>query len=140
MSRAFILNLAMVLVVAFSIHLFDTPVSSVTVASSAESSAMESKEDFKSKVQSTLGDLNNKISQLNAKMSKSMEGFKEEAKANWAETKNSLDEQYQLAKKKLSELDEAGKEKWVGLKEGVNDALSKLKQTYENAVSKFQSP
>jgi ElaB/YqjD/DUF883 family membrane-anchored ribosome-binding protein len=123
----------------------DWPGNKFGIASAAEK-AMKSKanyfdkkkEEFKKKLQATLADLEKKLDQVKESVDQKTKDFRKEVKENWRETKDSLNEQSKAVKKKLQDLDKVREGSWEKFKKSVDSTVTKLKDTYEKAVSKFK--
>ncbi|MCL4800886.1 MAG: hypothetical protein KJ025_14945 [Burkholderiales bacterium] len=102
-------------------------------AGTAATYARQQQQEFVAEAQTELDQIEARIAEWKAKA----ESAGADAKASMNESLQDLEEQRRAAEQKLSELESSGAEAWARIKTGFDEAMDRLRQSYEKAKREF---
>lgn len=105
----------------------------VNVASTAGESSLQTREEFQTRLDTRLNEMDAEIATLREKG----QDLKDEAKANWAPKMAELETKRDAARVKLTEVGHASAEDWKDAQQGAQVAWNELDKAFRDASREF---
>ena len=106
---------------------------SVNAASTASESSLQTREEFQTKLDTRLNEMDAEIAKLREKG----QDLKDEAKANWDQKMTELETKRDAARAKLAEVRDSSAEAWKDVQKGARSAWNELDEAFRDASREF---